>query len=259
MTTLSLVAHQDDDLLFMNPDVVSDVQAGEPTWIMYLTAGNLDPGPAGMPYANKRIQGARAAWERGAQVANPSWTFRLLLVDGRTLPSNRLDGTNLNLVFTFVNAANAAVNDPVGDLGRMWSDPTFTTQPIDGRSSYNHAQFVEMLRGLIAYVGPDFLRVQDPAGEEMGGHVDHANGARLAMEANSLDGVVSHRADTYFDYIDAQMPENFDGYWRNEKQAMWNAYKPFDSEVGPTTWDVLAGREHRRRIYWPGDRWSPDL
>jgi LmbE family N-acetylglucosaminyl deacetylase len=259
VTTLSFVAHQDDDLLFMNPDIVSDVQAGTPTWITYLTAGNLDRGPAGMPYADKRLQGARAAWARGAKVPNPSWTFRLLTVGGRTLASNRLDGTNLNLVFTFINAANGGIGDPVGDLGRLWTDPTFVTQPIDGRSAYNRAQFVAMLRALIAYVGPDFLRVQDPAGDEMGGHVDHANGARFVLEANSADGLAAKRADTYFDYIDAKMPENFNGYWRDEKLAMWNAYKPFDSEVGPTAWDELGSREHRRRIYWPGDRWSPDL
>ena len=67
MTTLSFVAHQDDDLLFMNPDIVSDVQVREPTWITYLTAGNLAPGPAGMVYADQRIQGARAAWARAGR------------------------------------------------------------------------------------------------------------------------------------------------------------------------------------------------
>jgi LmbE family N-acetylglucosaminyl deacetylase len=259
VATVSFVAHQDDDLLFMNPDVVSDVQAGQPTWITYLTAGNLTPGPAGMLYANRRIQGARAAWARGARITDPSWTFQLLTVGGRTLATNRLAGTSLTLVFTFINAANGGTGDPVGDLGRMWADPTFVARPIDGRPTYTQKQFTAMLRALIASVDPDFIRVPDPDGEAMGGHVDHANASRFAMEANSTGGVVTRRADTYFDYIDAQMPENFFGYWRDEKLAMWNAYKPFDSEVGPTSWDELASREHRRRIYWPGDRWVPDL
>lgn len=254
MTTLSFVAHQDDDLLFMNPDIVSDVQVREPTWITYLTAGNLAPGPAGMVYADQRIQGARAAWARAAGVTNPTWTFRLLSVGGRTLASNRLD--NVNLVFTFINAANGPDN---GDLYRMWTDPAFVAQPIDGRSAYTGKQFIAMLRALIDYVQLDFLRVQDPAGEEMNGHIDHAYGGRFALAANSADGVIARRADTYFDYVTAQMPENFWGYWRNEKLAIWNAYKPFDSQVGPSAWDELAGREHRRRIYWPGDRFSEVL
>jgi LmbE family N-acetylglucosaminyl deacetylase len=116
-----------------------------------------------------------------------------------------------------------------------------------------------MLHALIDYVQPDFLRVQDPAGEEMNGHIDHASGGRFALAANSTNGVIARRADTYFDYVTAQMPENFSGYWRDEKLAIWNAYKPFDSQVGPTAWDELAGREHRRRIYWPGDQWSEVL
>jgi LmbE family N-acetylglucosaminyl deacetylase len=254
VTTLSFVAHQDDDLLFMNPDIVSDVQAREPTWITYLTAGNLTPGPAGMAYADQRIQGARAAWARAAKVTNPTWTFRLLSVGGRTLASNRLG--NVNLVFTFINAANGPDN---GDLYRMWTDPTFAAQPIDGRSAYTGKQFIAMLHALIDYVQPDFLRVEDPAGEEMNGHIDHAYVGRFALAANSTNGVIARRADTYFDYVTAQMPENFSGYWRDEKLAIWNAYKPFDSQVGPTAWDELAGRQHRRRIYWPGDQWSEVL
>jgi hypothetical protein len=37
-TTMSFVAHQDDDLLFMNPDITSDVQAGCNIWIVLQNA-----------------------------------------------------------------------------------------------------------------------------------------------------------------------------------------------------------------------------
>jgi LmbE family N-acetylglucosaminyl deacetylase len=60
-STISFVAHQDDDLLFMNPDIASDVQAGYNVWIVYLTAGQVQFRDE-MEYANQRIVGARAAY-----------------------------------------------------------------------------------------------------------------------------------------------------------------------------------------------------
>src|SRR6185312_9835461 len=36
---LQIVAHSDDDLLFMNPDLSNTIRAGRPTTTVYLTAG----------------------------------------------------------------------------------------------------------------------------------------------------------------------------------------------------------------------------
>jgi GlcNAc-PI de-N-acetylase len=38
---LNIVAHQDDDILFMNPDILDSVTAGHREVTVYLTAGNL--------------------------------------------------------------------------------------------------------------------------------------------------------------------------------------------------------------------------
>lgn len=254
MTTLTFVAHQDDDLLFLNPDVMSDVQGGAETWICYLTAGNIVAGPAGMGYADQRIQGARAAWARGAKVASPIWDYELItLPSGRQLATNKLRGTGVRLVFTYMSAANGTDN---GDLWRMWHNPAFAATPIDGRPSYTRASFIAMLKELIACAGPEFLRMQDTEGNPMGDHIDHTAAARFAMSANlDASGKCVLRADEYFGYIVTNFAENWSGYWRDEKKAAWDCYKPFDSQVGDTSWDNVMGRQYRRHVYWPGDTW----
>jgi LmbE family N-acetylglucosaminyl deacetylase len=258
MTTLSLVAHPDDDLLFLNPDIASDIQADRATWIAYLTAGNLDPGPDGMEYADQRIEGLRAAYARAAKVAD-DWDFELItLPNGRQLSSNFLvEKPTVHLVFTFINAANG---DDNGDLFRMWNDEDFTATPIDERPSYTRASFIAMLKGLIAHVQPGFLRTTDPIGFEIGDHIDHTYAAKFTAAANlNGSGKMVKRMDTYFGYAAANFPPNFSGYWAGEKLAMWQAYTPHDSAFppgGPTGWDDLAVREFRRHVWMPGDSWQ---
>lgn len=256
MISLTFVAHQDDDLLFFNPDVMSDPQSGNEAWICYLTAGNIVAGPSGMPYADQRVQGLRAAWARALHVTSPSWQFELLNVGPRTLPSNVLTAANggkVRLIYTFINGANDADN---GDLYRMWHGPQFTAQPIDGRASFTRDSLTDTLRALITRPDVEFIRTQDPQGHQCGDHIDHQHAARFALTANAdANGNAVKRADIYFGYVirDFDFQDNYSGYWRDEKQAVWNAYKPFDSQVGPTAWDEVMGRQHRRAVILPGD------
>jgi len=257
--TLSFVAHQDDDLLFMNPDAASDAQAGTQTWICYLTAGNLVNGADGMPYADQRIQGARAAWARAAKVAD-DWEFEpITLSNGRQLATNYLTAApHVRLVFTFINAANGPDN---GDLCRMWADPAFQAAPIDGRPAYTKTQFIATLKALIATVAPDFIRVPDVWGwPDMQDHIDHGYAAQFAMSANITTGSkVVRRADSYFGYIVQSMPDNVAGYWQTEKQAIWDAYKPYDPQLNWGSWNNVMTKQHRRQILWPGDTWQPHV
>jgi len=255
-TTLSFVAHPDDDLLFMNPDIASDVQAGQPTWVVYLTAGNLDAGPGGMPYADQRIQGLRAAYARAAQVESV-WDYQeITLPSGRTLASNYLrDAPHVHLVWTYINAANGPDN---GDLYRMWTDPAFAAAPIEGRPSYTRAQFIAMLKALITFVQPNFLRVTDPSGQTIGDHIDHGYAGKFAATANlNSSSKIVRRMDAYFGYAAASFPPNSGGYWESEKLAIWQAYKPHDPAfpAGSPAWDEMAPREFRRHVWMPGDTW----
>lgn len=266
-TTLTFVAHPDDDLLFMNPDIASDVQAGYNVWVTYLTAGELScaknpPYPScGMTYADQRIQGERAAYARAARVPN-SWTFQQLTFGGHPVAVNHLNGTNVHLVFTYIHAA--ADEDQCGDLYRMVKNASQVVRPIDGRPTYTQAAFITMLRGIIDHTNPAYIRTQSTIGHREPApdteHIDHTAGALLVAAAD-VDGAGNTRIrrDEYTGYPIRNLPDNVWGYWRDEKQAIWNAYKPYDHQMGPTSWDAVSGRQYlpSGRIFHPGVAWVP--
>ncbi|MFD2468967.1 PIG-L family deacetylase [Amycolatopsis silviterrae] len=268
-TTLSFVAHQDDDLLFMNPDIASDIQAGYNVWVTYLTAGELpcaSHDPCGMDYANMRIDGVRAAYARAAHTAD-DWTYELMQFGDHQVPVDHLNGTNLHLVFTYLHGA-AGPEDNCGDLYRMLNDDGFEAMPIDDRPGYRKADFLGMINGIIDYVNPDYIRSQstighrdkNPAGESKPDHVDHIAGAILVADADvDENGNTRIRRDEYQGYVIQYYPDNVDDGWRQEKQAMWDQYKPHDPVMGPNTWDELAGKQYRPlgRIFEAGTPWVP--
>ncbi|MDR6594754.1 PIG-L family deacetylase [Saccharothrix longispora] len=262
-TTLGFVAHQDDDLLFMNPDILSDVQAGHAVWVVYLTAGELpcDEGfPAcGMAYADMRVHGERAAYARAAKVPN-RWVYEAMWFNGHEVPTNRLEGTDVRLVFTFVHAAGGS--DQCGDLYRLAHQPGFVARPIDGRAAYTRASFVEMLRDVIHTAGPDLIRSQSSIGHRQPDpdHVDHVAGAVLAAEADTdAAGNTLVRRDEYDGYVIRQYPDNVAGYWRDEKTAVWDRYWPHDPALGPDSWREVMGRQYSPdgRVFHPGVPWVP--
>jgi LmbE family N-acetylglucosaminyl deacetylase len=252
---LSFVAHPDDDLLFMNPDIASDIQAGLPSWTAYLTAGNIQPAPAGYPYADERIKGLRAAYARTAGVAN-DWDWIPITLTGRQVVTNQLKAApHVNLVFTYIDAA-AGPEDNFGDLHRMWHDPQFVAQLLDNRPSYTRATLVAMLKALIEHVNPLFLRITDPYGQQVGDHVDHAYAGKFAATANlDANGKCVRRMDSYFGYLAKAATPNFSGYWSDEKWAAFDAYRAYDPEIAPGAHSEMRTRQHRRHVWAPGDTW----
>ncbi|MET9626510.1 PIG-L family deacetylase [Lentzea sp. NPDC006480] len=264
-TTLTFVAHQDDDLLFMNPDIAMDVEAGNNVWVVYLTAGEVhtrDP----MSYANMRIEGERAAYAKTARVPN-KWTYEELWVNGRPLATNRLNGTNVRLVFTFVHGASGECKDvngdPRGDLYRMLKDPSYVARPIDGRPSYTRESFTAVLHTLIGYVNPAHIRSSSTIGhrdDPNSDHVDHTSGAIFAAEAD-LDSARNTwiRRDEYTGYHSRDLPENVFGYWQTRKIEIWDEYWPHDPAVARDSHAYAFSRQIRPddRVFRPGTPWVP--
>src|SRR5690348_2456392 len=76
-TLMQIVAHEDDDILFMNPDVYNMIAAGYGNVTIYLTAGEADGSVDGTQsrevFAANRQKGIRAAYAAMAGVTN-SWS-----------------------------------------------------------------------------------------------------------------------------------------------------------------------------------------
>jgi hypothetical protein len=83
---LNIVAHQDDDILFMNPDILNAVVAGRRQVTVYITAGNVNPGDH--DYAVQREEGAIAGYSK-----------LLLLADAKIKDPNHF--TDFSEIFQF--------------------------------------------------------------------------------------------------------------------------------------------------------------
>lgn len=68
--TLNIVAHEDDDLLFMSPDLLHAIQSGRCVRTIFVTAGDNGENAS---YWQTREQGPLAAYAQMAGVAN-AWT-----------------------------------------------------------------------------------------------------------------------------------------------------------------------------------------
>jgi len=64
---LNIVAHQDDDILFMNPDILNSVVAGHRQVTVYITSGSRDGNDG---YALQREAGAIAGYQKLLQLAD---------------------------------------------------------------------------------------------------------------------------------------------------------------------------------------------
>ncbi|MEV0536968.1 PIG-L family deacetylase [Kitasatospora sp. NPDC050463] len=205
---LQIVAHQDDDILFMNPDLSR--QYDSPSVTVYLTAGETtDPRFADpCAYAASRAVGARAAHARIAGVTDPTWTVTpLRLSTGRTVELDTLDqAPQVKLVFFKLHSSG---RDPVA--GQAALDTLFKEGPagpgyistlgsiaVDGRcdatyadQQYRHDDLVASLTDVMRRFRPTVVLAQDPRVgygytreiTNLADNSDHIGGARFAGKA----------------------------------------------------------------------------
>ena len=85
---VQVVAHPDDDILFMNPDLASSIQSGHSSISIYLTGGESDlPHPA--TYAAQRQEGTRSSYARMAGTPN-KWNRSAVAAAGRLIEVDEL-------------------------------------------------------------------------------------------------------------------------------------------------------------------------
>lgn len=180
---MNFVAHQDDDLLFMNPDVQNLILTGWSNITVYVTAGEAEgaPGQDRFTFAGWREQGARAAYARMANVSN-SWTHGTLTVAGYTVQVDTLTAApRIKLVFLRLpdagdsdwcgqpGCANALPNLFLDSSGTGFLVPTIVPTYPSGSVTisspgpvYDRNHFVAVLGGLLSTYQPTIVRALDP-------------------------------------------------------------------------------------------------
>lgn len=183
--TVNVVAHQDDDLLFLSPDLLRDVRAGGCVTTIFLTAG--DAGRKA-DYWSAREAGEMAAYATMYQSAN-RWRNDPLVVGDRVVASSTLVARpRVRLVF--LRLPDGAVDGRGfgrGALQQLWSGAASSLTSVDSANSYSRDELLLTLRALLQDASPRTVRTMDfrpaPYGFGSGDHSDHVATAYLTEAA----------------------------------------------------------------------------
>jgi hypothetical protein len=175
-TVMNVVAHQDDDLLFVNPDVVNAIQRNECIRSVYVTAG--DDG-RGTDYLLSREAGSEAAYDVMLGSTHP-WEYqRLVLPSGATVTTVSPEG-NGNVSLTFLRLPDGNLNGGgfpntgLESIAKLEAGVITNIRSIDGQTRYTSAQLTATLEALMELYMPTSINTQaDDAGLSVADHSDH--------------------------------------------------------------------------------------
>ncbi len=235
---LNFVAHPDDDLLFLSPDLLHAIQAGGNVRTVYLTSG--DAGVHASSYWQDRESGVRAAYAEMAGVAN-SWTQSDAGVAGHPIPVFTLtDQRNVSLAFMRLPDGgvygSGFASNGYQSLQGVWTGSTATIGAVDGSSSYTLSTLTSTLVYLIASFQPEQVNTLDyrrTYGD--GDHSDHHTVGYLTRSAiahcNSCVAFIGYEG-----YPVIPLPANVSDADQKAKQSAFFTYAQHDKLVG----DLLA-------------------
>jgi LmbE family N-acetylglucosaminyl deacetylase len=238
--TMNIVAHEDDDLLFLSPDLLHDIQDGKTVRTVFITAGDAADQVAGgidqqAKYWKARETGNRAAYAQMAGVPD-SWTESQITVNGHPLAMFTLDGKpdisaiNLRLPDGNPDGSGAKAHQHQSLL-KLRAAQIPSIDAVDGSTSYTKADLLATVTALVEDFGPDVIRTQDYTAwdyQPVGDHADHTCAAYLAHSASDAYRK-PHEFVGYLDYITESLPSNVSGSDLAAKQAAFYLYDQYDS------------------------------
>ncbi|WP_345432985.1 PIG-L family deacetylase [Actinoallomurus vinaceus] len=266
---VQIVAHPDDDLLFMSPDLTQDIRRGEGVTTVVLTAGE---GHAGIKdhhdphvYVAQRRQGLHAAYAAMAGVRD-GWRVETvrsgrLKVEVHTLTAR----PDIHLAFLSLPDGR----DPRPRIGRraiaqLQADhrsakcaATVTPKHSPYAHCYTHADVVRALVALFQRYRPTVVRTQDPAPDRRytADHTDHVAAAKFAAEAVHSYGRPVVQVD-YRDYNLSDTPVNLGKADSRAKQRYFADYRAYDYRINSEAKN-FASWQVRMRYRWPrGASWT---
>jgi LmbE family N-acetylglucosaminyl deacetylase len=232
---MTIVAHADDDLLFMNPDISNSIAAGEGSTTIFVTAGD-----AGYDdwYWQAREQGAKAAYAMMAGVDD--WQDEIVSVtyEGTTfevVSSYLVSAPEVRLYFLRIPDGAGAIADPADyeTLARLEAGTLAAATTIDDAASYTRADLVAVLTALMEAHDPSQFRLQVAEGDfATGEHTDHVHATEFALEALAQFSGTDFQVTHYVNYQSDQLAANLSPEDAAFALEVMQAYAAFD--VGAT-------------------------
>lgn len=184
---LYVVAHQDDDLLFMQPELLESVQRGTALTTVYITAGSVD-----LVEAELRYDGLRSAY--GAAAGANDWRCGWIEIEGHIAEHCRHAEQPISLVFLGYPDGGKEGEQPTSLL-RLWEGTIDSASTIAARpASYQREDLIATLTRIIRETNPATIRTLEVASTHGRDHADH-------MIAGALTVLAMARAASQADLI----------------------------------------------------------
>jgi LmbE family N-acetylglucosaminyl deacetylase len=207
---LSVVAHPDDDILFVNPDAEKALAGGDRVRTVYLTSGDAGKPPS---YWQSREEGVKNAYSTMAGVTN-RWTCRSGKYAGKLVTRCQLDEQPLvSLLFLRLRDAHLA---PLWARGNgvpfwleLWSGnyvaPETRQSTVDEANSYTRRELLQVLSAILEDFAPREVATLDHSRAYGNDHSDHIAAGMFALEATHA----YDRADSIRGYRGYSMFQNW--------------------------------------------------
>jgi LmbE family N-acetylglucosaminyl deacetylase len=243
-TTMNIVAHEDDDLLFLSPDLLHDIQSGRCVRTVYLTAG--DAGIGRFYWLNRQL-GSEAAYTAMLGDRVTLWdqqTVELATGEYITVASPR-GNTKISLIF--FNLPDGGMHGQgfeasgYNNLAKLHDGVTQDLRSVDGQSDYTSQQLVDALTLLMNAYQPANVHTQaDVPSALYPDHSDHIATGHYALAAATqydqqhFGGAVAIPITRYVGYPIHGYATNVSGLDLTQKEAAFLAYAQYDGGVCQT-------------------------
>ncbi|KJK51084.1 PIG-L family deacetylase [Streptomyces sp. NRRL F-4428] len=264
-SVVQVVAHPDDDLFFMNPDLSRSLASGTPVTTAYLTSGEADgrneahgdaaedpEQPADRAhYAEARQNGIRAAYAQMA-TGDRAGAWRRTVVPtaggGRAEVDVLIDKPQVSLVWLMLREARSTGEDTPESLRGLWNGriPVLESQlttgtPVKQGFTYTKDQLTQAVAGILEQYRPTTIRMQDPTPGRYGDkgrytdHQDHMYGARFVQAATAAYAQQVQRrphfaVQSYLGYHNSTLPHSLDPQTAETKTGYLRTYAWQDRE-----------------------------
>lgn len=239
-TVMQVVAHPDDDILFMSPDLSRSIAAGSCVRTVYLTAG--DSGSAGY-YWIGRMLGAQAAYETMTGVKR-DWQFQTIRFSSGQYATYMSQYGNSQVSLLFLNLPDGNLqgqgfgDDKSESLSKLYDGTIATIHTVDGSSHYSSDELKGAIRELVGTFRPTELRTLTPSDiPYLADHSDHKATARYvdaALQGYQSAWIAELPVVHYVGYpIHAAAPNVFDEALQ-QKRSAFLSYAAHDHGVCQT-------------------------
>jgi LmbE family N-acetylglucosaminyl deacetylase len=238
--TLNIVAHEDDDLLFINPKIIDDFNSNRCVKTIYLTAGDAG---SGLAYWTVRQNGAENAYSYMIGYKG-SWINRTVKIADNEYVTVATPRVNSKAMLIFFNLPDGGMNGQgfknsnYQNLSKLLRGSISSIDTVDKQSKYSLNQLESALEILIRKIQPIIIRTQSRVNSFK--HPDHSDHQAVSAivsetytnyEKDQFQSVVKIPIYYYAGYPVYNMSRNVFGLEYDQKISAFLAYALYDKAV----------------------------